>query len=258
MSDTSMHRNTRRVSGWIVLSLTLLAGVCSARSREQDPMVQQLTEMDGRLLRIERILSNQSLLEQAQRIEDLNNELRGLRGQVEQLQHSIDTARTQQREMYADLDKRLQAVESRATAAVSATPANPVAGSNDDDNVAYKKAFDLLKDGKYADAETAFSRFVASYPQSPLADNGHYWLGEARYVNKDFAQALREFRTVVDRYPDSRKLPDAWLKIGYCQYELKNWKDAREALRKVMQIAGDSASGKLAEQRLAKIQAEGH
>jgi len=235
---------------WLAfVSLTVLASACGTMAPEQDPVVQRMTEMDGRLLRIERILSNQSLLEQAQRVDALNNEVRALRGQVEQLQHSIDSARTQQRELFTDLDRRVQAIESRATA--------PVAAGGNDDAAAYKKAFDLLKDGKYTDASAAFTHFLAAYPQSDLTDNAHYWLGEARYVGKDFAQALRDFRAVVERFPDSRKLQDAWLKIGYCQYELKNWKDARDALKRAQQLGADTPTGKLAEQRLAKLQAEG-
>jgi len=235
-----------------LLALAVLAVGCAATSPEQDPVVQRMTELDGRLLRIERILSNQSLLEQSQRVDALTNEMRALRGQVEQLQHGIETSRQQQRELYADLDKRLQAVESRATAA----PAAAAAGGGQDDAAAYKQAFDLLKDGKYVDATAAFGKFITDYPQSSLLDNAHYWLGEAHYVGKDFTQAQREFKTVVERYPDSRKLQDAWLKIGYCQYELKNYKDARDSLKRAQQLGPDTSTGKLAEQRLTKMQAE--
>ena len=240
----------------IFVPLCIVAIGCATTPPEQDPVVQRLTELDGRLLRIERILSNQSLLEQAQRMDALANDVRALRGQVEQMQHGQDTARTQQRDLYADLDRRLQALETRGAAAPAAAGTN--AGSPaDDDAAAYKKAFDLLKDGKYDEATSAFNQFIRTYPQSPLLDNAHYWLGEARYVGKDYQGALRSFKTVVDKFPDSRKLPDAWLKIGYCQYEMKNWKDARDALKRVTQIAADTPTGKLAEQRLAKLQAEG-
>lgn len=239
---------------WLT-SLVAIASAC-VTTPEQDPMVQRMAEMDGRLLRIERILSNQSLLEQSQRIDATTNELRGLRGQLEQNQHAQDTLRNQQREFYADLDKRLQAIESRAAAPSAAATGATAAG--EDDNSAYKKAFDLLKDGKYAESGAAFTQFLSAYPQSALIDNAHYWLGEAHYVGKDFPAALRSFKTVVEKFPDSRKLPDAWLKIGFCQYELKNWKESRDALNRVMQVAADSQPAKLAEQRLAKIKAEGH
>lgn len=242
------------------LPLVLLAVGCATTPPEQNPVVQRMTEMDGRLLRIERILSNQSLLEQSQRIDALTTELRGLRGQLEQVQHAQESARNQQRELYADLDRRIQAVEARgaAPAAMASTGSGVAAASaGDDDATAYKKAFDLLKEGKYNEASASFTQFIAAYPQSSLLDNVHYWLGEAHYVGKDYNAALKSFRTVTEKYPDSRKLPDAWLKIGYCQYELKNWKDSRDALKRAQQIGAGSQVAKLAEQRLAKLQAEG-
>ncbi|HTE40313.1 MAG TPA: tol-pal system protein YbgF [Steroidobacteraceae bacterium] len=240
---------------WFALLVVAATGCVS--TPEQDPVVQRMTEIDGRLLRIERILSNQALLEQAQRVEALNAEVRALRGQVEQLQHNIDSSRNQQRDLYADLDRRMQALEAKGVSAPAMASSGGGTAPAEDDASAYKKAFDLLKDGKYSEAGTAFTQFISTYPQSALLDNAHYWLGEARYVGKDFAAALRDFRTVVDRFPDSRKLQDAWLKIGYCQYELKNWKDARDALKRTTQLGGDTPTGKLAEQRLAKMQAEG-
>jgi tol-pal system protein YbgF len=231
----------------------LLVGLsaCVSTAPEQDPVVQRVSEVDGRLLRIERILSNQSLLEQSQKVESLSTDVRALRGQLEQLQHQIETNRTQQRELYADIDRRMQALETRAAAV-------PVAAASDaDDNAAYKKAFDLMKEGKYAEAGTAFTAFLAAYPQSSMRDNAQYWLGESRYVGKDFNGALREFRTLVDKYPESGKLQDAWLKIGYCQYELKNWKDARDALKRAVDLGADTQAGKYAQERLKKMQAEG-
>jgi tol-pal system protein YbgF len=214
--------------------------------------VQRLSELDGRLLRIERILSNQSLLDQAQKVDALTNDTRALRGQAEQLQHQQESAKKQQRDLYADLDKRLQALESKPVAV-----SNAANSSSADDNAAYKQALDLLNAGKYDEATTAFSQFITAYPQSALLDNAQYWLGEAHYV-KDFGLALKSFQTLVDKFPESRKVPDAWLKIGYCQYELKNWKAARDALKKAQQFDPDSKVGKLAQQRLAKLQAEGH
>ncbi len=62
-----------------------------------------------------------------------------------------------------------------------------------------------------------FQQFLQSYPQSSLADNAQYWLGESYYVTRDFQNAAAAFQTVLDRWPDSRKAPDALLKLGYTQ-----------------------------------------
>ena len=75
---------------------------CVSTPPEEDPVVQRLTELDGRLLRIERVLANQSLLDLSQRIEAVNAEVRTLRGQFDELQHGLTRAQDQQREMYED------------------------------------------------------------------------------------------------------------------------------------------------------------
>ena len=98
------------------------------------------------------------------------------------------------------------------------------------DTAAYQAAFGLLKNSQYDQAITAFQQFLASYPDSSLADNAQYWLGEAYYVNKAFPEALAAFQRVVDKYPQSRKLPDALFKVGYCDYELKQWQAAHDTL----------------------------
>lgn len=236
---------------WLVLGALLLSAC--ATPREQDPTWQKLTEVDGRVLRIERVINNQSLLELAQKNDALQNELRGLRGQLEELQHGVESVRTQQRDLYADLDKRIQLLENSKVTAQAV--AGSVAQLNDRD--AYQNAFNLLKDAKYTEAAEAFSKFLSTYPQSGLLDNAQYWLGEAHYVLKDYPQAQRDFQTVLDSYPASGKLPDALLKLGYSQYELKNYKEARVALKRVVDQYPDSNSAKLAQQRLARMTAEG-
>ena len=231
-----------------------------ATSPEQDPVVQRMTELDSRLLRIERVLANQSLLELSQRIEASQNEVRTLRGQLEELQHSVNRSQDQMREQYADVDRRVGALESGGGSGLS-SPAAGTGGAlpipQGDDRANYQAAFDLLKDGKYAEATAAFKQFLSTFPDSALADNAWYWLGESHYVARQYSDALRSFRTVVDKYPASRKMPDALLKIGYCNYELKNWADARTALTQVVQQYADTTAGRLASQRLAKMEGEG-
>src|SRR5262245_57211334 len=113
-------------SSLLVAAVALLAG-CASTPPEQDPVVQKLSELDGRLLRIERVLANQSLLDLSQRIEASQNEVRTLRGQLEELQHNVTKSQEQQHEMYGDLDRRLTAMEGGA--AVGAAAAGAAASS---------------------------------------------------------------------------------------------------------------------------------
>jgi tol-pal system protein YbgF len=240
------------------LLCVLLAG-CVTTPPEQDPVVQKLAELDGRLLRIERVLTNQSLLDLSQRIEAIQNEIRTLRGQLDELQNTVNKTQEQQRASYTDVDRRLSALEGGAGVSPGAvsprTSTVPVAPQGDD-RATYQAAFDQLKDGKYAEAIAGFKQFMTTFPNSAMADNALYWLGEAHYVNKEYNEALRSFRSVVEKYPQSRKIPDALLKIGYCNYELKNWSDAKTALSQVVQQYADTTAARLANQRLAKMESE--
>jgi tol-pal system protein YbgF len=245
--------------GATLVAVTLGAVGCASTPPEQDPVFLRLNDMDARLAKVERILGNQSLVELAQQLESLQADVRSLRGDLEQLQHSSESGRSQQRDLYADLDKRLQTLEGATSAASSASAAGkPAVGAAGTDKGYYDTAFNLLKGGQYDKAITAFQQFLAAFPDSTLADNAQYWLGEAYYVNKDFESALKAFRTVVDHWPDSRKRPDALLKIGYCNYELKHWAPAREALLQVTHNHADSPAAKLAAERLDRMDKEGH
>lgn len=244
--------------GLIAAVAAMLSG-CVTTPPEADPTVQKLSELDSRLLRLERVLANQSLLDLSQRIEAAQAETRVLRGQLDELQHQVTQSQTQQREMYGDVDRRLSALEGNpgAAASIVSPPAGGLPIPQGDDRANYQAAFDLLKDAKYPEAINAFKQYLTTFPNGPLADNAQYWLGEAHYVTKQYPDALRDFRTVIEKYPESRKIPDALLKIGYCNYELKNWTEARSALGQVVQRFGDTTAARLASQRLAKLDSEG-
>ncbi len=195
-------------------------------------------------------MQNQSLLSLAQRADQLQNELSVLRGRIEVLENANETLRKQQRDLYADLDKRLA-----GQTAAPATPRPATAGPGGD-QAAYNQAFDILKAGKYVDAITAFQQFLQSWPQSALADNAQYWLGESYYVTRDFQSAAAAFQTLLDRWPDSRKAPDALLKLGYTQAELKHIAQARATLTSVSTRYPGSDAANLAAARLLQLPAQ--
>ena len=145
------------------------------------------------------------------------------------------------------------AAASAAAAAPPAVTLNPAAERKD-----YDGALEILKEGRYTEASTAFQQFLSKYPGSSYADNAQYWLGEVFYVTRQFESALGEFEKVVTVYPDSSKVADAKLKMGYIRYELKDWDKARELLNQVVQSYPGSTSARLAQERLERMASEGH
>ncbi len=164
--------------------------------------------------------------------------------------------------MYSDLDKRLAA--NAASGAVGGVPGGvtpsggaPVAGgSAATEQAAYSQAFDALKSSNYQAAISGFESFLTSYPTSPIAENAQYWLGEAHYAKGEYDKAALSFRAVGERWPNSRKSPDALLKLGFSQIEMKRFSEARVTLADVTRKFPDSDAAKLAADRLRKLPAD--
>ena len=88
----------------VVPALLALASAADAQSR---PSVDTL---DARLARVERVL-DQSLLEQLQRVDALERQLRELRGENEALANELERLTRRERDLYEDTDGRLTAIE---------------------------------------------------------------------------------------------------------------------------------------------------
>jgi tol-pal system protein YbgF len=78
----------------------------------------------------------------------------------------------------------------------------------------YNLAFGLLKQADYPAAEEALKRFIARYPNDPLAGSAQYWLGETYYARGRYAEAASAFAEGYKNYPKGAKAPDDLLKLA--------------------------------------------
>ncbi|HEY2592114.1 MAG TPA: YbgF trimerization domain-containing protein, partial [Steroidobacteraceae bacterium] len=93
-------------AGLLAVPFFLLAGC--ATSPEDDQVLQgKLTDLDGRVARVERVISNQSLLSMEQQVDSLQEQVREQRGRIDELENMNEALQKQQRALYSDLDKRI-------------------------------------------------------------------------------------------------------------------------------------------------------
>ena len=122
----------------------------------------------------------------------------------------------------------------------------------------YQAAFNKMSASPTA-ATNAFKQYIKLQPNSPLAANAQYWIGEIMYSHNNYKGAVQEFIKVLQQYKTSNKAPDAAIKLGYSFYALKNWTYARRTFEDVLKYFPDNKNAvNLATKRLEKMKAAGN
>jgi tol-pal system protein YbgF len=210
--------------------------------------------VEGRLADLTRKLDNLNLASQSRDLPRLESEMRALRGEVERLRYDVDSNEKRARELYQDLDRRIQKLEAESRPArLTMEPKisnAPLAPASQEEEATYLRNFDLLKSARYDEAIAGFRDMQVRWPQGRYADNALYWLGESHYVKREYDKALESFRSLMERFPASPKVPDALLKVGLAQLELKQPEDAKGTLQKLIADYPNTNAARLARQRL--------
>ena len=97
----------------------IVAG-CAVTPPSEDPVLIRLNELDSRLEAIERILANGSLVDLTLQTDALQRQSAVLLGRVEIIEHESQSTAERQREIYLDLDNRIQDLERKLRQAVNA------------------------------------------------------------------------------------------------------------------------------------------
>ena len=175
-------------------------------------------------------------------IETLKQEVQRLQGIVDEQGYELKKLKTEQKERYLDLDRRLSQVSS------SSQPATPV--GSDQGKAAYTASFALMKEQKLDEAALSFKAFLNEYPKSSLVVNGYYWLGQIYYNQSNLDEARQAFTIVVNQYPDHQKSADSTYKLGVVLHRLGDTVKAKQLLEAVKAQYPNSASARFANKYL--------
>lgn len=194
-----------------------------------------------------------------QQIQQLQQEVRNLHGQVDTLKYQLKQNEQGQRDLYQNLDKRLSKLEGGG--ADNGQGGNGNAGNDDGSNAdvssdvqaAYMDGFNKLKNGQYGAAVTSFKSFVSQNPETSLTDNAWYWLGEAYYVQQNLSESQKAFETVVNRFANSAKVPASLYKIALIQTSQNKNDNAKATLQRIISQYPNSDSAGLAKQKLQSL-----
>ena len=134
-------------------------------------------------------------------------------------------------------------------------PVQPVASQQpvyDPATWMFKRGKTAFRDFDFYNSAQIFERFLEQYPNHEEAGNARYWLGEIAYEQGDFSTAVEYLQQVVDSGSSPHHLV-AYLKIGYSQFELGEYDQAKEILSEVQEQAPGSNLARLAQLRLERL-----
>jgi tol-pal system protein YbgF len=180
-----------------------------------------------------------------QRLNDLEQSVRNLTGQVEQLGFEVRTVKDKLDRFETETTFRLNQLEGTpnatpptepsssdgsASTSPGSTPAPVDAGDGPKppgsigeipDNRGggtaegtYNEAMDLLTRAEYDGALKLFRDVVSTYPETDYAAQAQYWIADIYYVQKDYTRAAGAFAEVLKKYPQAGRGPEAMLKLG--------------------------------------------
>lgn len=267
----------------LFIGISLLLCFTAASAKSYDAAISTL---DLRIKRLENTLSSDGLLDLFQQVEELQNKVNTLQGDLETQSHTLNKLKSTHAQQISDLNSRIEALENIISAlqnpdanSVSITDSSEDSlesslQANDDSDPAessqtisepttavdteaikleYQTAFDLLRESRYEEATPAFKNFISSYPKSSYADNAQYWLAESFYVQRDFENAILAYQSLIDNYPDSNKASHSALKLAYSYQELGQTDNAVQTLNSIINNYPGTSIADKATERLRSL-----
>jgi tol-pal system protein YbgF len=165
-------------------------------------------------------------------VNGMSNKVDSMGDDVRSLKDSLNDLSSRLERMDAkitDLKNQMQIMQNPPAAPGASTPGGPPSGPNApagapsagppsaqggvppgmSANDSYTAAVRDLQTGKTELAYSEFSQYLQYFPNTELAANAQFYLGEISYNRGDYTGAVKAFDAVLERYPDNPKTPDA-------------------------------------------------
>ena len=206
-------------------------------------------------------------------MQNLREEVRMLRGMVEEVSYELQQVKQRQLDDYLDIDRRLgilngglpadnvvpdssleqslnsPSVEQSSSAEIQESSDSVVVDTSklDDYEVAVKQDYEaasnkLLKDRDIEAATVALNAHLEKFPNSPFTANAHYWLGEIYLLQGETELARQAFTTITEEHKNHPKVMDSRFKLGKIYFQLGEIGRAKSLLEAAAESSGGVAS----------------
>jgi tol-pal system protein YbgF len=222
---------------------------CTAPTVQAQAPVSDPARLETRVTQLERsVASGSSLTQIHQVLQRLEREVRELRGEIELQAHETKQLQQRQRQLYLDLDKRLQAIEKGAPETPPGTPPASSAAAGAPPAAANAPAAPPASVKAPADANApASARAPAPTPPAPAAaavdpaaEQQSYRAAFDLLKSGKFSEASTALNTFLKEYPNGRFADNAQYWLGESHYVSREFDPALASFEKLLDDYPDS------------------
>src|ERR1700747_1514248 len=176
-----------------------------------------------------------------------------LSGQIQSLNDTLDELKGRLAKVSKQLEDMQSSQQSLASPQATQQAQQQAAAQAPPPDVLYNNALRDYNGDKNDLATQEFSDYVKFYPNTDLAGNCYFYLGEIQFRQGNYAQAAQSYDQVLQNFPTGNKVASAQLKKGFSLIELGKQDDGVQELRRVIQRYPRSNEALQARDRLRKL-----
>jgi tol-pal system protein YbgF len=134
-------------------------------------------------------------------------------------------------------------------------PSAPIAAPTKEspEDSLYDKGLKLFQKGQYTPARKDFQSFLLESPNSSLADNAQYWIGECYFEENRYREAIDAYQRLLDRYPQGNKAPYGMLRQGAAFERLGDPTAARILYERIVENYPNTPQAQIAQRKLEQL-----
>ena len=176
-----------------------------------------------------------------------------LSGQIQALNDTLDELKARLSKVSKQLDDMQSSQQSLGAQQAAQLAQQQAAAQAPPPDVLYNNALRDYNGDKNDLATQEFSDYIKFYPNTDLAGNCYFYLGEIQFRQGNYQQAAQSYDQVLQNFPGGTKTASAQLKKGFSLIELGKQDDGVTELRHVIQRYPRSNEALQARERLKKL-----
>jgi tol-pal system protein YbgF len=176
-----------------------------------------------------------------------------LSGQMQSLNDTLDELKVRLSKVSKQLEDMQAAQQSQAAQQATQQATQQAMAQAPPPDVLYNNGLRDYNGGNNDLALQEFSDYLKFYPNTDLAGNSYFYVGEIQFRQGNYQQAAQSYDQVLQNFPSGSKAASAQLKKGFALVELGKQDDGVAELRHVIQRYPHSPEALQARDRLRKL-----